>query len=289
MLPVGDEHRGAAGRGLAEHGRRRHGATGGCSRLVLAEDGLGRHAMRDRVGARRRGLGRPVAGQLAAGHDEVRRDPGMAQLDRVVEPGLEHRRRPPSYWAAPSTTIASAGRARRGRPAPDPPGREAGDEDDAGDGDGRESQDVAAQPPWHFLYFAPDPHQHGSLRPIRAPVGREARARTVACGAPPRRRRAGHGLVAQRLADVRAPAGRRRAGPPATVAVAGDGRLRRRLAVARPPASAAAPAASEALTSGSGRSAAAWSRSRGRSWSRRRGGSGRAAPRTAGTPRGGTR
>ena len=29
----------------------------------------------------------------------------------------------------------------------------------------------AAQRPWHFLYLAPDPHQHGSLRPIRAPVG----------------------------------------------------------------------------------------------------------------------
>src|SRR6478735_7020044 len=27
------------------------------------------------------------------------------------------------------------------------------------------------QAPWHFLYLAPDPHQHGSLRPIRAPVG----------------------------------------------------------------------------------------------------------------------
>src|SRR5690348_5934195 len=27
------------------------------------------------------------------------------------------------------------------------------------------------QRPWHFLYFAPEPHQHGSLRPIRAPLG----------------------------------------------------------------------------------------------------------------------
>src|SRR4051812_19351647 len=27
------------------------------------------------------------------------------------------------------------------------------------------------QRPWHFLYFAPDPHQHGSLRPIRSPLG----------------------------------------------------------------------------------------------------------------------
>src|SRR3954447_27011948 len=25
---------------------------------------------------------------------------------------------------------------------------------------------LAAQAPWHFLYFLPDPHQHGSLRPI---------------------------------------------------------------------------------------------------------------------------
>src|SRR6201992_4054166 len=27
----------------------------------------------------------------------------------------------------------------------------------------------AAQAPWHFLYFLPDPHQQGSLRPICSP------------------------------------------------------------------------------------------------------------------------
>ena len=25
--------------------------------------------------------------------------------------------------------------------------------------------------PWHFLYFFPEPHQHGSLRPIALPSG----------------------------------------------------------------------------------------------------------------------
>src|SRR5206468_12645751 len=29
-----------------------------------------------------------------------------------------------------------------------------------------EQQAAGAQAPWHFLYFLPDPHQHGSLRPI---------------------------------------------------------------------------------------------------------------------------
>ena len=35
-------------------------------------------------------------------------------------------------------------------------------------------ESAGAQRPWHFLYLAPDPHQHGSLRPIRSPVGRVA-------------------------------------------------------------------------------------------------------------------
>ena len=33
---------------------------------------------------------------------------------------------------------------------------------------------AAGQRPWHFLYFWPEPHQQGSLRPIRAPGRREA-------------------------------------------------------------------------------------------------------------------
>src|SRR5436190_14012313 len=35
----------------------------------------------------------------------------------------------------------------------------------------RDGGEADAQRPWHFLYFAPDPHQHGSFRPIRAPLG----------------------------------------------------------------------------------------------------------------------
>ena len=30
---------------------------------------------------------------------------------------------------------------------------------------------LSRQRPWHFLYLLPDPHQHGSLRPMRSPVG----------------------------------------------------------------------------------------------------------------------
>src|SRR5438132_3273933 len=32
--------------------------------------------------------------------------------------------------------------------------------------DQRADPDAAPQAPWHFLNFLPDPHQHGSLRPI---------------------------------------------------------------------------------------------------------------------------
>ena len=42
------------------------------------------------------------------------------------------------------------------------------EEDDTNEGPTRTG---GAQRPWHFLYLAPEPHQHGSLRPIRAPVG----------------------------------------------------------------------------------------------------------------------
>ena len=62
--------------------------------LVLDEDRRRRHAARDGVRPGRCGLGRPVALGLAAGHDEVRREPGLVQVDRVVEAGLEDRRRP---------------------------------------------------------------------------------------------------------------------------------------------------------------------------------------------------
>ena len=101
----------------------------------------------------------------------------------------------PLYWAAPRTTIASAGRRSSWLPtSPDPPGRPADDRDRADDADAddaeerplharmrggvgrerdriREPATAVGQRPWHFLYFWPDPHQHGSLRPIRAPDG----------------------------------------------------------------------------------------------------------------------
>ena len=84
----------------------------------------------------------------------------------------------PSYWAAPMTTIASAGRCSSRSPwSPDPEGRVAADDEDDGrprDDERRARVDgpvADAQRPWHFLYLAPEPHQHGSLRPIRAPVG----------------------------------------------------------------------------------------------------------------------
>ena len=89
----------------------------------------------------------------------------------------------------PSTTIASAGalvvalalrpdavashsprRWRcRGRPArPHPAGRAPSNAVSSGDANGSHA---LRQRPWHFLYLAPEPHQHGSLRPIRAPLG----------------------------------------------------------------------------------------------------------------------
>ena len=43
----------------------------GVAALVFHEDPVGGHAVVDRVGAADGGLGGAVAGQLAAGHDEV--------------------------------------------------------------------------------------------------------------------------------------------------------------------------------------------------------------------------
>ncbi len=83
----------------------------------------------------------------------------------------------PSYWAAPRTTIASAGLRALVRVAllPDPEGRVARDGEaaparpattTAANMPARaEAAPGVAQRPWHFLYFGPEPHQHGSLRP----------------------------------------------------------------------------------------------------------------------------
>ena len=70
------------------------------------------------------------------------------------------------------------------------------------------------QRPWHFLYFAPEPHQHGSLRPIRAPVGVKPGFGPLADGTG--RRLAGHRLVAERFAHRSRR--RRAAGPPRRMA-----------------------------------------------------------------------
>ena len=60
---------------------------------VLDEDPVVRHAVREGVGPGDGGLGRPVAVELAAGHDEVAIVAGQEQGDGVVEPGGEDRRR----------------------------------------------------------------------------------------------------------------------------------------------------------------------------------------------------
>ena len=64
-------------------------------RLVLAEDRVLRDVPVDRVLAGDGGFRGPVAGHLAAGHDERLRQPRVPQRDRMVEPGGEHRRRAP--------------------------------------------------------------------------------------------------------------------------------------------------------------------------------------------------
>ena len=80
----------------------------GVVRLVLAEDGPGRDAVRDRVLPGNCRLGRAIAGQLASGDDERLGQALVPERDGVLEPGLEHGDGRPSYWAAPSTTMASA-------------------------------------------------------------------------------------------------------------------------------------------------------------------------------------
>ena len=130
---------------------------------------------------------------------------------------------------------------------------------------------TASGRPWHFLYFWPDPHQHGSLRPIRAPdgvnpgrtlaararvaggvaraahrVGREAASRGRR-GTAERRTARGERRRRGRLRDARGRRrSRRRLGPVRAVgrgAVADRGAERtRRLARARRAARSPAPA-----------------------------------------------
>src|SRR5947209_1337503 len=52
----------------------------------LADDRGRGHAMREGVRPRRRGLGEPVSRQLAAGHDEQRREALAIERDSMLEP-----------------------------------------------------------------------------------------------------------------------------------------------------------------------------------------------------------
>ena len=94
----------------------------------------------------------------------------------MLEPGLEHRGRAPVVLGG-AEHDDRVGRALVIALAllPDSQGGDARDERDRKSGDDEQAHDqrgdAGRQAPWHFLYFWPDPHQHGSLRPIRAPDG----------------------------------------------------------------------------------------------------------------------
>src|SRR3954467_8379399 len=62
----------------------------------------------------------------------------------LCRPATQARRPAPDGVNRPGRRHASGTRRRRALPLPSP----------------------AAHAPWHFLNFLPDPHQHGSLRPI---------------------------------------------------------------------------------------------------------------------------
>jgi hypothetical protein len=87
---------------------------------VLGEDRVSGTPWRSRTRARG-GLGRAVALRLAAGHDEDRSHAaGVTERHGVVEARRKTGDGRPSYWAAPSTTIASGRAALVARPLPDP-------------------------------------------------------------------------------------------------------------------------------------------------------------------------
>ena len=158
--------------------------------LVLHQDRLGRHAALDGEGPSDGGLGRTVAGRLAAGHHEARRVAGQEERHPVIEAGGEDRRR------APVVLRCAHHHDRVGRALlvllalrPDPVRRVPGGQGHAEAGGPDQPQQVPnhrrvrrrlsqtatpdplGQRPWHFLYLAPEPHQHGSFRPILAPLG----------------------------------------------------------------------------------------------------------------------
>src|SRR5690242_11792105 len=90
MTRVGDEDR--RSHPLATHERRDPADRLECRPTrVLAEDRLLGHAVLDRVALGTRGFGRTVALALATGDDQPWRDASVEQVDRVVEPGGEHR------------------------------------------------------------------------------------------------------------------------------------------------------------------------------------------------------
>src|SRR4051812_43863291 len=98
------------------------------------------------------------------------------------------------------------------------------------------------QRPWHFLYFAPDPHQHGSLRPIRSPLGVNP-GRGPLAPEPAPLPITGSSPSDSRIGRVEGPEGppRRIAEPPAPVEVAAPAPTRSAVAGAAPAAAGARP------------------------------------------------
>ena len=167
-------------------------------------------------------LGGAVAGQLAA------RDHERIARSRTSTGSPRGRGEPRTRATAARRTAPPRGRrsrrraaARPGRPAarsgrPRRPSTTATARPETMNSRTRSPRLDRGQAPWHFLYFCPDPHQHGSLRPIRAPDG------VKPWPTPPAAAR-----VTRRLAGPRA-WGRTAGRPWASSPVAGARRRRRR-------------------------------------------------------------
>src|SRR3954470_9087512 len=118
------------------------------------------------------------------------------------------------------------------------------------------------QRPWHFLYLRPDPHQHASFRPIRAPLGvkpgfgpPDVAPLPPITGSSPSDSRIGRDAGAdgppRRIADPAAATAGVDAAAPAATSSPPSGAPDRAPFDPFPLASDAAPRASEAATAGS--------------------------------------